>query len=97
MKNKMRIYGLDFTSAPSSGLSSAKNRKRLILAVCTLENGILEVEKLAELNGAYPGDFSGFEKWLCTEGEWFAGLDFPFGQPAVPAHAGTELRRSGRC
>ncbi|MGD9974070.1 MAG: hypothetical protein AB7S77_13500, partial [Desulfatirhabdiaceae bacterium] len=47
-KNKMRVYGLDFTSAPSSGMSSAKNRKRLILAVCTLENNILEVENLAE-------------------------------------------------
>ncbi len=78
----MRIYGLDFTSAPSSGLSKAKSRKRLVLAVCTLEKGTLKVGKFENLNGRFSGDFSKFEEWLDTEGEWIAGLDFPFGQPA---------------
>jgi len=82
MKGAIRIYGLDFTSAPSSRSSKAKSLKRLILAVCTLENGLLQVEKLELLNGTSRGDFSEFEAWLCTEGEWIAGLDFPFGQPA---------------
>lgn len=32
----MRIYGLDFTSAPSSKTSKAKKLKRLMLAVTSL-------------------------------------------------------------
>jgi hypothetical protein len=82
MNSAMRIYGLDFTSAPSSGSSKAKSLKRLLLAVCTLENGLLKVERFELLNGAFRGDFSKFEAWLRTKGEWIAGLDFPFGQPA---------------
>jgi hypothetical protein len=78
----MRIYGLDFTSAPSSGLSKAKSRKRLVLAVCTLEKGTLKVDQFENLNGRFHGDFSKFEAWLGKEREWIAGLDFPFGQPA---------------
>ena len=78
----MRIYGLDFTSAPSSRSSKAKRLKRLLLAVCILENDLLEVEQFELLNGPSRGDFSIFEAWLRTEGEWIAGLDFPFGQPA---------------
>ncbi len=82
MKGVMRIYGLDFTSAPSSGSSKAKRLKSLTLAVCTLENGLLKVDDFESLNGTFRGDFSKFEAWLRTEGEWIAGLDFPFGQPA---------------
>ena len=82
MNDAMRIYGLDFTSAPSSGSSAAKRLKRLMLAVCTLENGVLRVDSFERLNGTFTGDFSKFEAWLHTKGEWIAGLDFPFGQPA---------------
>jgi hypothetical protein len=82
MNGAIRVYGLDFTSAPSSGLSKAKSPKRLMLAVCTLENGLLKVDNFEHLNGTFRGDFSKFEAWLRTEGEWIAGLDFPFGQPA---------------
>jgi hypothetical protein len=78
----MRIYGLDFTSAPSARSSKAKSLKKLLLAVCTLKNGLLEVENFELLNGSSRGDFSTFEAWLRTGGEWIAGLDFPFGQPA---------------
>jgi hypothetical protein len=81
MNGAMRIYGLDFTSAPSSRSSKAKRLKRLMLAVCTLEEGLLKVDKFEHLNGASRGDFSKLEAWLRTEGEWMAGLDFPFGQP----------------
>ena len=82
MSNTIRIYGLDFTSAPSSGSSKAKSLKRLVLAVCTLDNGLLKVDNLERLNGATRGDYSKFEAWLRSGGEWIAGLDFPFGQPA---------------
>jgi hypothetical protein len=82
MNGVMRIYGLDFTSAPSSGSSKAKSLKRLMLAVCTFENGLLKVDNFERLNGTFDGDFSRFEAWLRTEGEWIAGLDFPFGQPS---------------
>jgi hypothetical protein len=82
MNSAMRIYGLDFTSAPSSVSSKAKSLKKLMLVVCILENGLLKVDKIKPLNGASRGDFSKFEAWLRTEGEWIAGLDFPFGQPA---------------
>ena len=44
MNGAMRIYGLDFTSAPSSGSSKAKSLKKLMLAACTLENGLLNVD-----------------------------------------------------
>jgi hypothetical protein len=81
MNGVMRIYGLDFTSAPSSGSSNAKSSKKLVLAVCTFENGLLQVDNFERLNGAFDGDFSRFEAWLRTGGEWIAGLDFPFGQP----------------
>jgi hypothetical protein len=82
MNGVMRIYGLDFTSAPSSGSSKAKRLKSLMLAVCTLENGLLKVDDFESLNGTSRGYFSKFEAWLRTKGEWIAGLDFPFGQPA---------------
>lgn len=81
-KHAMRIYGLDFTSAPSSELSKAKRCKRLMLASCSFRDNILHVEELRSLNGNKQGDFSIFEKWLNTKGEWIAGIDFPFGQPA---------------
>lgn len=53
-----------------------------MLAVCTLARGVLKVDRFECLNGAFRGDFSRFEAWLNTEGEWIAGLDFPFGQSA---------------
>jgi hypothetical protein len=65
----VRIYGLDFTSAPS-------RRKPLIVLGCTLEGGILRVEDSQEMT-----DFAGFEKFLRRPGPWVCGMDFPFGQP----------------
>lgn len=66
----VRIYGLDFTSAPSA-------RKPITCARCRHENGgLLAVEALALLE-----DFAALESLLASPGPWVAGLDFPFGQP----------------
>jgi hypothetical protein len=65
----MRIYGLDFTSAPG-------RRKPLIVLCCTLEEGSLRVEDSETLTG-----FGGFEDFLQRQGPWVCGMDFPFGQP----------------
>ncbi len=65
----MRIYGLDFTSAPG-------RRKPLIVLCCTLEGGSLRVEDSETLSG-----FAGFEDFLQRQGPWVCGMDFPFGQP----------------
>jgi hypothetical protein len=65
----MRIYGLDFTSAPG-------RRKPLIVLCCTLEGGSLHVEDSETLTS-----FGGFEDFLQRRGPWVCGMDFPFGQP----------------
>ena len=65
----MRIYGLDFTSAPS-------RRKPLIVLGCTLEGDSLRIEGSETLT-----DFGGFEDFLQRRGPWVCGMDFPFGQP----------------
>ena len=65
----MRIYGLDFTSAPS-------RRKPLIVLRCTLADGTLRVQDDEVLTS-----FEEFETWLKTPGPWVCGMDFPFGQP----------------
>jgi Domain of unknown function (DUF6946) len=80
----MRIYGLDFTSAPDSTASKSRKVKRLMLAVCTLKKQELTLEAFRPLNTNTKGDFTGFEKWLLeTDEEWVAGIDFPFGQPTT--------------
>jgi hypothetical protein len=65
----VRIYGLDFTSAPG-------HRKPLIVLCCTLEGDSLRVEDSQTLT-----DFGGFEDFLQRQGPWVCGMDFPFGQP----------------
>jgi len=65
----VRIFGLDFTSAP-------RRRKPLIVLGCKLESDLLRVEDSETLT-----DFSGFEKFLHRPGPWVCGMDFPFGQP----------------
>ena len=65
----MKIYGLDFTSAPGC-------RKPLIVLGCTLERVSLRVEGSQTLT-----DFGGFEDFLQSRGPWVCGMDFPFGQP----------------
>ena len=65
----MRIYGLDFTSAPS-------RRKPLVAVGCTFDGQVLRVEEAAVLDG-----FGPFEAFLERGGPWVCGMDFPFGQP----------------
>jgi hypothetical protein len=65
----VRIYGLDFTSAPG-------RRKPLIALRCILQGASLRVEDSETLT-----DFGGFEDFLQREGPWVCGIDFPFGQP----------------
>ncbi len=65
----MRIYGSDFTSAPSK-------RKPITLAACSLQAGVLRVDDFERLT-----NFGAFEAFLMRSGTWVAGLDFPFGQP----------------
>ena len=65
----MRIYGLDFTSAPS--------RKKPITCISgNFTNNILQVNHLLKLTS-----LNEFELFLKRQGPWIAGFDFPFGQP----------------
>ncbi|MDP3106050.1 MAG: DUF429 domain-containing protein [Candidatus Methanoperedens sp.] len=65
----MKVYGIDFTSAPS-------NRKPITCADCTLENGSLHLNGLKKME-----TFEKFDEFLAAGTEWIAGMDFPFGQP----------------
>ncbi len=65
----MKIYGLDFTSAPS-------RKKPITCAAGDLQEGRLYVEDCLELTS-----FEDFEALLGVDGPWLAALDFPFGQP----------------
>ncbi len=66
---RMRIYGLDFTSAPSK-------RKPLVAVGCTLNGDALRMKSAEVLGG-----FEEFEGFLEEGGPWVCGMDFPFGQP----------------
>jgi Protein of unknown function (DUF429) len=65
----MRIYGIDFTSAPC-------RKKPITCAVCTLQINHLRIQDCLKLVR-----FSDFEAFLCSDGPWIAALDFPFGLP----------------
>ncbi len=65
----MRIYGLDFTSAPGRA-------KPITLADAELGAGRLHVSGVYRIRS-----FAGFELGLETAGPWVAGMDFPFGLP----------------
>ena len=65
----MKIYGVDFTSAPS-------RKKPITRAECRIEGNTLVLEQV----GTLPS-FPEFEETLQIPGPWVMGLDFPFGQP----------------
>lgn len=65
----MRIYGLDFTSAPGA-------RKPITLACAEIEDTHLRVQTFVSLP-----TFAAFEAFLHSDGPWIAALDFPFGLP----------------
>jgi hypothetical protein len=65
----MRVYGLDFTSAP-------RCEKPITCVTATLIEQALHVESLVVFES-----FDTFENFLGSPGPWMAGMDFPFGQP----------------
>ena len=65
----MRIYGLDFTSAPRAV-------KPIACVSCSLDEDVLRIDCLAAFSS-----FETFENFLGSEGPWVAAIDFPFGQP----------------
>ncbi len=66
----MRIFGIDFTSAPGC-------KKPITCAECELQESLLTVNKCLNLPS-----FEDFDAFLHLDGPWVAALDFPFGQPA---------------
>ncbi len=64
-----RIFGLDFTSAPS-------RRKPIVCAEALRTDDQLIVQRFLPLTS-----WAAFELWLGTPGEWLAGVDFPLSQP----------------
>jgi hypothetical protein len=65
----MKIFGIDFTSRPSKS-------KPLTCLECDFDGSTLSAGNMIEWN-----TFGGFEEFLDSEGEWIAGIDFPFGLP----------------
>jgi hypothetical protein len=65
----MRIYGVDFTSAPSK-------KKPITCAEGWFESDCLQVGRVLQLT-----DFEQFENLLVQPGPWFMAIDFPFSLP----------------
>jgi uncharacterized protein DUF429 len=65
----VKVYGIDFTSAPS-------RRKPITVAQGVLCEGALAIQLVSPIASQ-----AGFSDLLSCEGPWIAGLDFPFGQP----------------
>jgi hypothetical protein len=63
----VRIYGIDFTSAPCA-------RKPITVAVGEAQGRRLRISKIESLR-----DFAAFEALLERPGPWVGGFDFPFG------------------
>lgn len=64
----MRVYGVDFTSAPGP-------RRPIAVAECELSGDRLVVRDLLRLRS-----FDQLQRGLDRTGPWIAGFDFPFGQ-----------------
>ena len=65
----MRIYGIDFSSAP-------KKDKPIVVAECEATSDRLALHRFLEFS-----DWPAYELWLDQDGEWIGGFDFPFGLP----------------
>src|SRR5437879_8956473 len=88
----MKIFGVDFTSAPC-------RRKAITVAAGRLKGMTLVIEGIERLE-----TFSAFEALLARPGPWIGGFDFPFGLPAElcrdlgwPDRKSTRLNSSHRC
>jgi hypothetical protein len=64
----VRIYGVDFTSAP--------RRAKPIVVAHGFFTGKIFIEKIEKLES-----FGEFERFLQRPGPWIGGFDFPFGLP----------------
>jgi len=71
----LRIYGVDFTSAP-------RRAKPITVARGRLDGEALVVDALDCLQ-----DFAAFEDFLREPGPWTCGFDFPFGLPREAVQA----------
>ena len=67
--NAMKIFGIDFTSRPGKS-------KPLTCLECEFDGSTLRAGSLVEWIA-----FDQFEDFLGSDGEWIAGIDFPFGLP----------------
>jgi hypothetical protein len=65
----MRIYGIDFSSAPSA-------RKPITCALCRVQQDSLYLDAICALES-----LECFHNLLASDGPWVAGMDFPFGLP----------------
>ena len=65
----MRIYGVDFTSAP-------RRAKPITVAAGLLHDKTLEIREIEKLES-----FASFEAFLRRPGPWVGGFDFPFSLP----------------
>jgi hypothetical protein len=68
MRTEKVVFGIDFTSVPST-------RKPLTAVRTRFDGSTLSFEALEHL-----ADFDAFESRLAMPGPWIAGIDFPFGQ-----------------
>ncbi len=66
----MKIFGVDFTSAPC-------RRKPITVASAVLTKDLLRVEAIERHE-----TFADFEQFLARPGPWIGGFYFPFGLPA---------------
>jgi hypothetical protein len=65
----MRIYGVDFTSAP-------RRAKPITAACAVLQKKVLRLDRVEKLES-----FPAFERFLARPGPWAGGFDFPFSLP----------------
>ncbi len=65
----MKIFGVDFTSAP-------KSKKPITAAHGHIDGNVLSIDRIEPL-----ASFEAFEEFLHRPGPWIAGFDFPFGLP----------------
>lgn len=79
MTGSARVYGIDFSSAPTP-------KKPITVAVGSLDlrDGVYRLNHVSGLTS-----LPAFEAFLATPGPWLGGFDLPFGQPRVLiAHEG---------
>jgi hypothetical protein len=65
----LKIFGIDFTSAP-------RRDKPIVVAECEAEGASIQLCRFLEFS-----DWPAYEQWLGAEGSWVGGFDFPFGLP----------------